>query len=93
MHLLLRYPEIITNLDFIKVSTMPLELRPGIPCHKEDKIQDGEYITTPLDNYKCNTLELDEWQNFTGNQLLIMNELKLSNMSIDKVTKFGLQPP
>ena len=34
MHLLLRYPEIITNLDFIKVSTMPLELRPGIPCHK-----------------------------------------------------------
>ena len=54
MHLLLRYPEIITNLQFIKASTIPLELRPGILCHKEDKIQDGEYVTSPLDNYKQN---------------------------------------
>ena len=30
MHMILKYPEVITNLEFIKVTTMPLELRGGI---------------------------------------------------------------
>ena len=69
---------------------MPLELCPGIPCHKENKVHDGEYVTTPLDNYKQNVLEMEAWQNFTDNQILIMNALRLSTLSIGKVKQFGL---
>ena len=30
LHVMLKYPEVVTNLEFIKVTTMPLELRAGI---------------------------------------------------------------
>ena len=30
LHNMLKYPEIVTKLDFIKLPTMPLELRTGI---------------------------------------------------------------
>ena len=35
-HVILRYPEIITNLKFIKVSTMPLEYRSGVIIRSEN---------------------------------------------------------
>ena len=35
VHLLLKYPEIITNLNFIHISTLPLEFRAG--TEKRDK--------------------------------------------------------
>ena len=31
IHLMLQYSEVYTDLNFVKVCTLPLELRPGIP--------------------------------------------------------------
>ena len=36
---------------------------------------------------------MEEWRLHTDNQLLILDDLKLSNMSVDKVTHFRLRPP
>ena len=54
VHLLLRYPETITNLSFVHVSTLPLEFRAGsekreksdtIPLHRRNRNQrDGEQV-------------------------------------------------
>ena len=54
VHLLLRYPETITNLSFIHVSTLPLEFRAGsekrektdrIPVHRRNRNQrDGRQV-------------------------------------------------
>ena len=30
LHVILKYPEVITNLDFERVTTMPLEMRAGV---------------------------------------------------------------
>ena len=38
-------------------------------------------------------LELEEARLHTANQLLILDDLKLSKISVDKVTQFGLRPP
>jgi hypothetical protein len=52
LHVMLKYPEIITDLNFINISTLPLELRPAV--EKDKKIQisytglhdvdDGAYV-------------------------------------------------
>ena len=54
VHLLLRYPETITNLSFIHVSKFPLEFRAGsekreksdtIPLHRRNQNQrDGKQV-------------------------------------------------
>eukprot|EP00957_Ditylum_brightwellii_P084917 6457180-Ditylum_brightwellii.AAC.1 len=36
LHVMLKYPEIVTNLKFIKVTTMPLELLGGIAIAFDD---------------------------------------------------------
>ena len=33
VHVMLKYPEVVTNLDFIKLSTLSLDLIAGIKVH------------------------------------------------------------
>ena len=94
MHLMLGYVEVVTNLDFCNISTMPLELRAGIKIDSDClENEDGNYITTEVDNFRRNALHLDAWRWHTDSQLLILDDLKLSKISIDKVTQFSLRPP
>ena len=93
LHMLLQYPEVLTNLKFIKVSTIPLELCAGIPTQKQFTVEDGAFVTSPIDNYKQHVLSLELWRNFADNQVLLMKEIKLSKLTIGQITQFGLQPP
>ena len=94
MHLMLGYVEVVTNLDFCKVSTMPLELRAGIKIESDlVSNEDGAYVTTEVDYFRRNALQLDAWRYHTDSQLLILDDLKLSKITIDKVTQFSLRPP
>ena len=78
LHILLPYPEVITNMKFVKVSPIPLELCAGTPIKSESpRVDDGAFITSTIDNYRRNTLSLEPWCNFTDNQVLFMNDIKL----------------
>ena len=92
LHNMLKYPEIVTNLDFINVSTMPLELRAGIMIESDKQIEDGAFIITSIESFCCQN-NMEEWRLYTDNHLVILGDLKLSKMSIDKVTHFSLRPP
>ena len=89
---MLKYPEIITNIEFKKVSTMPLELRGGIAFQVKKGVEDGAFVTTFLDSFRKATLK-ENWRQNTPSQVLILNDLKLSGVSVDKVSQFGLRPP
>ena len=43
LHVMLKYPEVVTNLEFIKVTTMPLELRAGITIESDIQNEDGTF--------------------------------------------------
>ena len=47
-HILLKYPEVVTNLDFIKVSIIPLELRSGIKGNYDTETKDGAYAVSAV---------------------------------------------
>ena len=92
LHMQLKYPEVITNLDFVKLTTMPLELRGGILITSDVEQEDGAYVGCAIDVFR-RSLHLNEWRMMSQNQLLIIDDLKLSKLSVDKVTQFSLRPP
>ena len=55
-------------------------------------IEDGAYVTTAIDQYRKNVFTV-KWRHHTPSQILITNDLKLSKLSVDKITQFGLRPP
>ena len=93
MHVMLKYPEIITNLKFVKISTMQLELRGGIALSSDVVTEDGAYTCSAIESFCPTTMNFDTGRLQTASQNLIIDDLKLSKISVDKVTQFGLRPP
>ena len=48
LQLILQHPEVDGNLNFIKVSTMSLELRGGTVVKSGTLIEDGAYVETTI---------------------------------------------
>ena len=74
---------------------MPLELRAGVERVSSDIIQDvedGAYVGTAIDTFR-RSMGLNEWRQLSINQKLILDDLKLSKISVDKVTRFSIRPP
>ena len=46
LHVMLKYTEVVNNVDFIKVSTMPLELWSGITVSYNIEMEDGAYTVS-----------------------------------------------
>ena len=73
---------------------MPLEFRAGVLLNSsnDNVVEDGAFVTTAIDNFQ-NNADLPDWRTHSANQNLILDDIKLSKISIDKVTQFGLRPP
>ena len=57
---MLGYAEVITNLIFAPVTTMPLELRAGIRVDSDtvDVLEDGAFIGSAVDSFR-RSLDMD----------------------------------
>ena len=102
--LLLKYPQVYTNLDFKNLPTMPLEHRPGFdkvatlqqsrgpPAHHCP----GDLVASDFVEamWVCDAMQqLPPWWQFTElEQLILLNNL-YSTMLVDKMTVFGMRPP
>ena len=56
LHSVLGYSEVITNVKYATVTTMPLELRvedERIESDNTQEVEDGAYIGTALDTFCC----------------------------------------
>ena len=74
LHVILKYPEIIANLTFVKLSTMPLELRASVDIKSDiEETTDGAFITTATDTYR-ESIDLDHWRMHTANKNLIFDD-------------------
>ena len=95
VHMMLKYPEVVTNLKFVNIATTAIELRSEFIVETDivEEVKDGIYAgTTFMESFRI-SLELDEWRLHTVSQQSILNDLKSSNVSVDKITEFGLRPP
>lgn len=94
LHVMLKYPEVITNLSFVTIQTMPLEFRSGMGLDQTviQPSPDGAQSGSVSDDIRKAKM-LDDWRQHTVNDLRIYEDLKLSKASVDKITIFSLRPP
>eukprot|EP00957_Ditylum_brightwellii_P179314 13660803-Ditylum_brightwellii.AAC.1 len=79
------------------MSTLPLELQAGISAidngsNEGANVGDGAFVHSAVDNVR-NLSGLPMWRCHTASQLLIIDDLNLSKMSVDKISQFLLQQP
>ena len=97
--MILRYPEVITKLGCKNISTMPIKICPGvfktIEIHsvQQGQAQNESFVSSANDDCRRNSLSLPVWCNLMSSQLLIMDDVKLSHVTTDKITHFGLCSP
>ena len=91
LHVILKYPEVAKNLDFIKVSTIPLDLHLANIVNSDTDTEYVTYVVNAIASFH-RPINLDDLILHTENQLLILDDMKPYKISVDKVTQFGLRP-
>ena len=92
LHFILKYPELVTNLNFIKFPTLPFYIQEGIRVYYDTDTEYGTYFIAAVESFR-RLLNLDEYRLRTQNQLLILDYMNLSKIPVDNITQFGLRPP
>ena len=82
VHLILRYPEVYSDLNFVAVPTMPLELRAGVDKGCKE-ISDSSKSDIISDIIRKDIIDF-EWRHHTDSERLIMSDIEKCNLTIDK---------
>ena len=64
LHVIIKYPEVVTKLDFIKVTTIPLEFLGGIEVKYKIQTENGAYVRSAIYGF-LNTIYYDDCIMFT----------------------------
>ena len=51
-HLMCQYPDVITDLNFVCIDSLPLELRKGDSVPTDSTVEDGAYTTSVSDQIR-----------------------------------------
>ena len=70
LHVILKYPEVVKNIIFIKLLTLQLDLRAGIRVNFDTDTEYGAYVITAVEAFR-GLLDLDKYRLHTKNKLLI----------------------
>jgi predicted GIY-YIG superfamily endonuclease len=92
LHVMLQYHEVYTDLIFVSISTMPLELRCSQKLVTDAETEDGMYTDTVSSLIRSQKTHFPQWRKHSISEIIIMNDIKQSKMGYDKVTQFSLRP-
>ena len=91
LHVMLKYPKVVTNLDFIKVSTFLLDIRVGIIVYYCTETEYFVYVIAEVGGF-WRFIYPDKYRLHTQNQPLLLYYLRLSKISVDKITQCDIRP-
>ena len=90
---MLKYCEVYTDLNVVSIPTVPLELRDGIDKITSDPtIEEGADDGIIFSNFRQG-LHLHKWRQYTRSTILLLEEIKILIMLMDKITQFSVQSP
>ena len=72
-------------MKFIKLSTIPLELKAGIRVVYDTEPEDGSFVGSAVQSVCDIICEQEEWRLYTVNQIIIIDFLEMSKMYVDEV--------
>eukprot|EP00957_Ditylum_brightwellii_P091121 6937431-Ditylum_brightwellii.AAC.1 len=94
-HHIFKYHEIYTDLCFKNIPTVVLELKSASERQTNDvdgDVDNGAHNGSIFDGIR-HSLDLDKHRQHTANELLILDDVAMSKLSIDSITQFSLRPP
>ena len=97
LQVMLKYPQVHTDMNFVNISTLPLEQRAGIETrnkgfHMDRDIEDGADLT-PL-SYKIRIeKKFPDWRKHQEIELISIQGSVQENISVDNITSFSVRPP
>ena len=91
---LLGYKLSRTDIRGADVPTIPLENRVGFlrPPPKNVNVEDGAELGVVVQNVRVEN-NLPQWRRHTDTEIMILEGLKDSTLSVDKITVFSVRPP
>ena len=67
IHMMIKYPKVVTNIHFCKISTMILEVQAGVRVDSDsDQTEDGAYVMNSIESF-WSQLYCVEWRIQTKN--------------------------
>ena len=91
---MLRYPEVYTNLIFVSIFTISLELNVAKNIYLDTETNDDGFFVTCISYQVCyNKEDLPTFCQHSANKMFNINYLQQSVLSVDKVTYFYLLSP
>jgi hypothetical protein len=105
--LMLGYPQVYTNLEFVDIPTVGLEDRAGVervaPIYRMplDGVEDGRQVNGPHDLYGGEGIACmvarqalrEPWRQLTDSEINILHDQLFSPVSVDRTMIFGVRPP
>lgn len=90
LHHVLKYPEVYTDLCFVRIPTTSLETRTGKSIRSKE-----EANNTPMCDINSDRENLSRFRQFSQHQIDVYRDMHLHRKSvqIDKITQFSLRPP
>ena len=93
LHVMLKYPEVLTDLKFVSIPTVPLELRARVGI-SADKVASDEAFTIPeIVEVRTAKVQDQAYRQLTEGEIITLNDLRLSQYSVDRITQYSLRPP
>ena len=92
LHVMFKYPEVVTNIDFIKLSKIPLKLWLGVKVNSVTETEYGAYVVSSVESFH-RSINIYDFRLHTENQLLILDYMKPYKILVDNVTQFGIRSP
>ena len=93
LHHIFRYPEVTTNLKFVTIPSTPLEFRAGVESDSTVvNVKDSQQTGSVSNDIRQDNV-LPQWRQHTEYEMRIYEDLKVSKISIDKISLFSLRPP
>ena len=93
LHVMLKYPEVITDLRFIAIPTVPLELRSCVGLSAESVASDAASTIPEVVEIRQSTCITHSFRTHSSIEERIINDLRLSSSRIDRITQFSIRPP
>lgn len=105
MQATLGYDMVFTDIVFERLTTTPLGERAGFKISRRapekrgnrrnfpEDLSSQDYIATYVIRNQENRTRMQEWQKLSPSETIIMRDMALSDVSIDKITIFGVRPP
>ena len=88
---MLRYPEVYSDLNFVAVPTMPLEVRTGVDKGLKEISDSSE--TGKISDIIRKEKNVDGWRYHTDSENLFLSDIEKCNLTIDKISQFSIRPP